>query len=161
MISEYPTGTKPLNYHFPNRNRIISGLSNMVIVAEAGLSSGSLITAEFALNQNRDVAVFPGNITNIGCMGGNKLIQEGAYMIVSFNDLLENLGFPEISDVKNSDMTEEERRLVELLKKEGALSSDQIASAMSKNISDINSLVSIMEIKGMLRSFMGKIFIEK
>ena len=102
LVSEYPLGTKPLSYHFPNRNRIISGLSKMVIVAEASLSSGSLITAEFALEQNREVAVFPGNITNIGCMGGNKLIQEGAYMIVSFNDLLENLGISEISDIQNS-----------------------------------------------------------
>lgn len=161
LVSEYPLGTKPLSYHFPNRNRIISGLSKMVIVAEASLSSGSLITAEFALEQNRDVAVFPGNITNIGCMGGNKLIQEGAYMIVSFNDLLENLGISEISDIQNSVTTEEERSVIELLRKEGALSLDQIASLMSENIATVNSLVSIMEIKGMLRSFMGKIFIEK
>lgn len=161
LVSEYPLGTKPLSYHFPNRNRIISGLSKMVIVAEASLSSGSLITAEFALEQNREVAVFPGNITNIGCMGGNKLIQEGAYMIVSFNDLLENLGISEISDIQNSATTEEERSVIELLRKEGALSLDQIASLMSENIATVNSLVSIMEIKGMLRSFMGKIFIEK
>lgn len=161
LVSEYPLGTKPLSYHFPNRNRIISGLSKMVIVAEASLSSGSLITAEFALEQNREVAVFPGNITNIGCMGGNKLIQEGAYMIVSFNDLLENLGISEISDIQNSVTTEEERSVIELLRKEGALSLDQIASLMSENIATVNSLVSIMEIKGMLRSFMGKIFIEK
>lgn len=161
LVSEYSLGTKPLSYHFPNRNRIISGLSKMVIVAEASLSSGSLITAEFALEQNREVAVFPGNITNIGCMGGNKLIQEGAYMIVSFNDLLENLGISEISDIQNSVTTEEERSVIELLRKEGALSLDQIASLMSENIATVNSLVSIMEIKGMLRSFMGKIFIEK
>lgn len=161
LVSEYSLGTKPLSYHFPNRNRIISGLSKMVIVAEASLSSGSLITAEFALEQNREVAVFPGNITNIGCMGGNKLIQEGAYMIVSFNDLLENLGISEISDIQNSVTTEEERNVIELLRKEGALSLDQIASLMSENIATVNSLVSIMEIKGMLRSFMGKIFIEK
>lgn len=161
LVSEYPLGTKPLSYHFPNRNRIISGLSKMVIVAEASLSSGSLITAEFALEQNREVAVFPGNITNIGCIGGNKLIQEGAYMIVSFNDLLENLGISEISDIQNSVTTEEERSVIELLRKEGALSVDQIASLMSENIATVNSLVSIMEIKGMLRSFMGKIFIEK
>lgn len=161
IISEYPLGSKPMQYHFPNRNRIISGLSEIVIVAEAGLSSGSLITAGFALQQNRDVAVFPGNITNIGCMGGNKLIQEGAYVIASLNDLIGDRDVPEICNAQNSKISEEETMVIELLKKEGALSLDQIAFMMSKNIAAVNSLISIMEIKGLLRSFMGKVFIEK
>ncbi len=87
LIAELPIGSKPLSQHFPQRNRIISGLSLATIVIEAGLKSGSLITANFALEQNRDVFSVPGFPMDPRCMGSNKLIKDGAYLLESSKDI--------------------------------------------------------------------------
>lgn len=87
IISEYVIGTKPEKYHFPARNRIISGLSEKVIVVEAGIKSGSLITVDFALEQGRDVYAVPGNILEVNSKGVNNLIKEGAKLLDSYEDL--------------------------------------------------------------------------
>ena len=88
IISEYGLGVKPEKMHFPSRNRIISGLANKVIVVEAGERSGSLITAEFALEQGKDVYAVPGNITSKQSVGTNNLIKEGAMPYTTIRDLL-------------------------------------------------------------------------
>lgn len=87
IISEFNLGTRPEKYNFPLRNRIISGLSEKVIVVEATEKSGSLITAEYALEQGRDVYAVPGNITSINSIGTNKLIEEGAFVFKNVNDI--------------------------------------------------------------------------
>ena len=87
IVSEYPLGTKPERYHFPQRNRIISGLSNGVIVVEAKKKSGTLITVDFALEQGKDVYAIPGNITSEYSYTTNELIKEGAIPITSLDDL--------------------------------------------------------------------------
>lgn len=87
IISEFKIGTKPEKYHFPLRNRIISGLSSKVIIVEAEENSGSLITAYHALEQGKDIYAVPGNITSKNSVGTNKLIEEGAYLFKSINDL--------------------------------------------------------------------------
>jgi DNA processing protein len=97
IISEFPPGSQPVAKHFPLRNRIISGLSDSVIVVEAREKSGSLITAELALQQNRDVYAVPGRINDPMSYGTNKLIECGAGIIVSTSRLLENI-------TKDSDM---------------------------------------------------------
>ena len=89
LISEYPPGSPPLNYHFPTRNRIISALSLGVIVVEAGIRSGSLITANLALEQGKDIFSVPGEISNSQAKGTNKLIFDGAKPIGSAYDVLE------------------------------------------------------------------------
>lgn len=88
VLSEYPINAKPLPYHFPARNRIISGLSDKIIVVEASLKSGSLITADFALEQGKDVWAVPGNIFSKNSEGTNKLISEGAYLFSNINDII-------------------------------------------------------------------------
>lgn len=88
LVTEYPPFTKPSKYTFPMRNRIISGLSLGVLVVEAGVKSGSLITAEFALQQNRDVFAVPCSILSSEFSGTNKLIDDGAYVVTKPLDLL-------------------------------------------------------------------------
>lgn len=89
VISEYPLGTEPTKFTFPERNRIISGLSKGVIVVEAKRKSGTLITVDFALEQGRDVFVMPGNINSINSLGTNDLIKQGARIVTSYQDVLE------------------------------------------------------------------------
>ena len=88
LISEYPPAVEALAWHFPMRNRIISGLSNGVLVVEAPKKSGALITAQCALEQSRDVFVVPGNINTATCEGSNALLQEGAIPVLSGWDVL-------------------------------------------------------------------------
>lgn len=92
ILSEYPLDTRPAARNFPMRNRIISGLSDAVLVVEARERSGSLITAELALEQGRDVFAVPGRVTDPLSSGCNFLIQQGAHMAISPNDILEYLG---------------------------------------------------------------------
>lgn len=94
VISEYPLGTKPLKHHFPARNRIISGLSDGVLVIEARKNSGTNITVDFALEQGKDVFVIPGNIYSKTSGGTNYLITEGAIPVLSYKDMLKNHIFP-------------------------------------------------------------------
>lgn len=88
LISEYPPGTRPNHYHFPIRNRLISGLSQGTLVVEAGLGSGSLITAKDAILQGRDVFALPANVGSRGAEGTNGLLRDGANLAVSSEDVL-------------------------------------------------------------------------
>ena len=86
IISEYPLGGKPEKLHFPNRNRLISGLSDGVLVVEAKKRSGTLITVDYALEQGRDVYAIPGDISNSNSYGTNELIKEGAIPVTEIED---------------------------------------------------------------------------
>lgn len=92
LLAELPVGSKPLSQHFPQRNRIISGVSLATVVVEASLKSGSLITANYALEQNREVFAVPGFPLDPRCMGTNKLIKDGAYLLESSADIISNIG---------------------------------------------------------------------
>ena len=93
ILSEYPLDSPPLKFHFPYRNRIIAGLSHGLCVIEAKLHSGSLITANVALSENRQVFALPGNITSEYSKGTNELITVGAFPIRNANDILESLHY--------------------------------------------------------------------
>lgn len=92
VISEYPPGTAPEKYYFPQRNRIISGLSELTVVVQAGNNSGALITAELAAEQGREVFAVPGNIDSQYNLGNNKLIKEGAIPVTNIEEILESMG---------------------------------------------------------------------
>ena len=93
ILSEYPLDSPPLKFHFPYRNRIIAGISHGLCVIEAKLHSGSLITANVALSENRQVFALPGNITSEYSKGTNELITAGAFPIRNANDILESLHY--------------------------------------------------------------------
>lgn len=88
IISEYPLGTKPEKKHFPARNRIISGISDGVLVIEAKKRSGTMITVEYALDQGKQVYALPGNITSSNSYGTNELIKEGALLVTNVDDIM-------------------------------------------------------------------------
>ncbi len=92
VISEFPFGTSPIAKHFPQRNRIISGLSLAVVVVEAALKSGTLITSRFAIEQGREVFAVPGSPLDMRCQGTNTLIKQGAHLLETYQDLIDVIG---------------------------------------------------------------------
>ncbi|MDR1927249.1 MAG: DNA-processing protein DprA [Oscillospiraceae bacterium] len=113
LVTEYPPGTPALGHHFPTRNRIISGLSVGTVVVEAGERSGSLITAECAAEQGRDVFAVPGETFNSAYMGANKLIREGAKPVFAATDILEEyeLLYPELLNMRGAERDLERQSL--------------------------------------------------
>ncbi len=163
LVSEYPIGTPPLKQHFPARNRIISGLSKGVLVIEAAESSGALITAKFALEQNREIFAIPGNIFSINSIGTNNLIKLGAKLVTKVDDILEEINFKYIK--KNSAAkvivpdNDEEALILKNLTADAPIHVDQLAKNAKMNISALTSLLTLMEIKGKVKNIGGMKYI--
>lgn len=117
LISEFIPGTRPMPYNFPRRNRIISGLSEGIIVVEASVKSGSLITASFALDQGKDVIAVPGSVLNSSSLGCNKLIRDGAYIFTEIEDLYDIFNISK-KNSKNNAKNTQNNILLELIKNE-------------------------------------------
>lgn len=162
VLSEYPPGTAAQRYYFPQRNRIISGLSPLTVVVQAGNRSGALITAELAADQGRDVGAVPGNIDSEYNLGSNKLLREGAFTLTGVQDLLEASGVSVLSELEAERMlSDEEKQLYFLLCSHGEMSLDQLAFYLKKPVNEVGSLAIVMEMKGIIFSAMGKVFIAK
>ena len=161
ILSEYEPGTPPRPYRFPQRNRIISGICEAVVIAEAGLSSGSLITAEYAAEQGRRVFAVPGSISAPGSLGCNKLIQDGAELVAVIDDILSGLGVAEEKERPKavSVLGKDERKIYETVRENGEVTADFIARTLGKSVTEINAAVGVLEIKGLLVTSAGKIFI--
>ncbi|HVT62808.1 MAG TPA: DNA-processing protein DprA, partial [Legionellaceae bacterium] len=99
LLSEFPLNSPPIAGHFPRRNRIISGLSSAILVVEAALRSGSLITAKFAMEQNRDVLAIPGSIHHTLARGCHRLLQQGASLVTSVQEVKEEMGLIEYQPI--------------------------------------------------------------
>lgn len=162
LISEYPPGTLPLKQHFPVRNRIISGLSQGVVIIEGNEDSGSLITARCALEQNRDVFAVPGNITSVTSRGPHKLLKLGAKLITSANDVLIELNIDQIKKISQNKkiihQSKEEKKLLSILSSD-PLHIDELTQKSKLNISIINSTLTKMEMRGLVRNLGGMYYI--
>ncbi|MEI6305403.1 MAG: DNA-processing protein DprA [Deltaproteobacteria bacterium] len=163
LVSEFPLGTLPLAENFPRRNRIISGLSQGVLVVEAAVNSGSLITAQFALEHGRDVFAVPGNITFASSKGTNHLIKQGAKLVDCVEDILEELPGYEAASVEAKvqtkaagfALTPKEACIYELLVR-APLHIDDIISQTELTAAEVSSMLLHLELKGALMPLPGK-----
>ena len=160
IISEYAPGVQATKYTFPQRNRIISGVSGAVVVVQAPNSSGALITAERAIEQGRDVYVVPANINSEYSFGSNKLLLDGANPLVIMEDLLAERGLVRnLSEEEGLMLGDEEKEVLSELLANGEQTADQLALSLRKTAAEINGIVTIMEMKGIVCTSLGKIFI--
>lgn len=162
IISEYPLDTEPRIQNFPARNRIISGLSVGVLVVEAPPQSGALITASWALEQNREVFVIPGRIDTEQSLGCLNLAQNGAKIVLSVKDILDE--FPHLFKTVSTDKSEQslpslklsdsEQVLVDIIKNE-ILTYDEIYNRIELPMQELNLLLLNLEMKGLIRKLPG------
>ena len=158
LISDYGLGTPPDAANFPPRNRIISGLSLAVVVIEAGIESGALITAGFAAEQGREVFAIPGSIYAPQSKGTNLLIQKGAHPLVRYEDLLDALNLEMMGEHKNARLVlpgdATESKLFELLSQEPVHVND-LGALAEMPIEQVSSTLALMELKGLVRQVGG------
>lgn len=158
LISEYPLGTKPKADNFPRRNRIMSGLSLGVLVIEAGESSGALITVSHALEQNREVFAVPGSILSPNSRGTNRLIQEGAKLVMNCADILEELNLSVIAQQLEMKelvpVNETESRLLKELSSE-PVHIDEVCRRSGLPIVTVSSTLAMMELRGVVKQVGG------
>jgi len=158
LISEYPAGTRGTKFTFPQRNRIISGLSLGTLVIEAKQKSGALITAHYAFSQKRKVFAVPGQIYSSNSRGSHYLIKKGAKLVENANDVLKELNLPQKELSSFSEGENEEENLVLNILKEGALDTDKIIEETKLSAAKVASALAILEIRGKVRNLGGNIY---
>lgn len=167
IISEFPLAAPPLAFHFPLRNRTISGLSLAVVVVEATKRSGSLITARLALEQNREVMAVPGNVTSALSQGTNWLIKAGAKLVETWEDVIEELPSPLREELLSQGGNGKERRpgvnlkekeILACLKVDALTHIDEIAEMKEYSISELLALLLDLELKGYVVQSPGKYY---
>jgi DNA processing protein len=163
IITEFPSYTLPEKYNFPKRNRIISGLSKGLIVIEAGPRSGALITANFALEQGRDVFALPGRVDTLYSKGTNRLLKDGAILIEDVKDVLEAMNI----EVKNKEkienktisVTGEEKKILDAIEQVSNLEELLIKTKIEPN--KLLYILTELQIKGLIEELPGKLYRKK
>lgn len=162
VVSEFPLQAQPEPWHFPVRNRIISGLSRAVVVVEAASRSGALITADFALDQGREVLAVPGNITSEQSRGPNRLIRQGARPVVEAGDILEELGLERLFSLEKEDspgvrLSPEEEAVSRLISA-GPAALDELVDQTGLPAQKVLVALTFLEMKGIARQLPGRLY---
>lgn len=164
VISEFPVNTQPFPQNFPRRNRVISGLSQAVLVVEAAQNSGALITADFALEQGRDVFALPGEVGSATSYGTNALIKEGAKLVSCVDDILEEFFLPQAEDDKGAageplppGLRGEEDMIYNVLSAE-AIQIDELAAKTNMEIPQISGILLKLRLRKLIKELPGKQF---
>lgn len=166
VVSEFVPGTPPEPWNFPSRNRIISGISRAVVVVEATMKSGSLITASLALEQGREVFAVPGSIDSFKSTGCHFLIKQGARLVENADDILEEMSIGKPRDVGKGKpqgipfppLAESERGIYDMLSNY-PLHIDVIVRQGKLPAGEVSSILMKMELRGLIRQLPGKMFI--
>jgi DNA processing protein len=160
LISEFEPDFKATQWSFPMRNRLMAGISKAVLIIEAEERSGTIITARLTTEYNRDLLVVPGSIFSPNSKGVNRLLRAGATPITCSEDVLEALGFELEKDTEKQaklffDLSPEEKRVTNLLRE--PVPRDELIRAMKMPTPTANALLSVMEIKGIIKEEIGEI----
>lgn len=148
ILSEFEPEATPQPWYFPQRNRIMAGLSHAVLIIEAADRSGTLITAKLALDYNRSVLAVPGSVFSPQSEGTNSLIQEGAEVTLTYRDILRSLGIDSISEASLSDI---EKQFIDLV--DGSTSTSQISEKLNISPTQASTICSYLCLKGFLKEF--------
>ncbi len=163
LISEFEPDFKATQWSFPMRNRLMAGISKATLIIEAEERSGTLITARLTTEYNRDLLVVPGSIFSPNSKGTNRLLHQGATPVTCAEEVLEALGFKQEKDEANKnrqaklfeDLSPEEKKVVELLRE--PIPRDDLIRAMKMPTANANALLSVMEIKELIKEELGEI----
>lgn len=165
VISEFPFGTKPFAYNFPRRNRIVSGLSLGVLVVEARFKSGALITADFALEQGREVFAMPGRADSLLSDGPHEMIRQGAKLVLCVEDILQELPVKILrcddaaqeENISAKGLAGDEQKICNILQEE-TMSLEDLQGRMGVSSSTLMRPLLSLQIKKMIREVPGKIY---
>lgn len=164
MLSEYPPRTPALSWHFPVRNRIISGLSRAVVMMECRVRSGTMRTIQHALDQGREVYAYPGKVGTAWAEGAHQLLREGANYFATAQDILLDMGWAEATPPPTRQekqalppLSEEQRRVLKELT-QGECSFDQLAAATGMDAPQLSSALTMLQLLGLIRSLPGKTY---
>ena len=160
LLSEHPADYLPRAFDFPKRNRIISALSDSVVVIEAPNRSGALITAEAAEEQGKLVYAVPGNITSHYSFGTNKLIRDGATPLILLDDLFVDMGIrPVLEEKRMKQLGEDELAVYHVIAEHGEVTAEEVSFGAEMTMGKVQGILTVLEMKGLIFSAMGKFFV--
>ncbi len=161
VLSEFSLGMEPLAMNFPKRNRIVSGLARGIVAVEAGERSGVLNTAAWAADQGRDVFAVPGRIGDRNSVGTNRLLHDGARIVTSVEDILQELGVAlHLEERARIPVAEDEKPVLDFLSGD-PLHVDEICQGLGMPVSKLLSVLMQLEVKGLVRQLPGKLFVKQ